>query len=167
MELVIKEKVDGVIIDPFNQLSNDWGDRDDKYLERFLSESSKFARETNTFFFIVNHPKQLHKNGAQNYPCPDVYDLANGAMWNNKVDNILIYHRPNYQTDPKDTTCELHAKKIRRQKIVGTPGVISFDYNRVCRRFYFNGQSPLEENKTYIQKSFYETEKETEDLPFL
>jgi len=163
LELVIKEKVDGVVIDPFNQLSNKWGDRDDKYLETFLSDMGRFARETNIFLFIINHPKQLRKDGAKNYPCPDVFDLANGAMWNNKADNILIYHRPNYSSDPTDTTCEVHIKKIRRQKIVGLPGIISFHYDRKSRRYYFNGENPLEEKQVQL-KNFYETEKD--DMPF-
>ena len=165
LELVIKEKVDGMVIDPFNQLANDWGDRDDKYLERFLSESAKFARETHTFFFIINHPKQLRKDGSLNYPCPDVYDLANGAMWNNKMDNIMIYHRPNYGTDPYNSTCELHIKKIRRQKIVGTPGIISFEYKRQMRRYYFNDGNPFEAKQLPLMNNFYETEKD--DLPFI
>ena len=46
------------------------------------------------------------------------FDIADGAMWNNKMDNILIYHRPNHQKDPSSTLCELHTKKIRRQKSV-------------------------------------------------
>ena len=53
-----------------------------------------------------------------NYPCPDVFDLTDGAMWNNKLDNILVYHRPFAQTDPSNPSCEFHSKKIRRQKIL-------------------------------------------------
>jgi len=144
LELVIKEKVDGCIIDPFNKLANEWGDRDDKYLEKFLSDIIMWSRNTNVYSFIIAHPKQMRKDESGNYPCPDVFDLANGAMWNNMVDNILIYHRANYQTAPAQPHCELHIKKIRRQKIVGIPGMIEFTYNRHSRRFYFDGYSPLD-----------------------
>ncbi len=146
LEMVIKEKVDGCIIDPFNKLMNKWAERDDKYLEKFLSETIQWARDTNVYFFIICHPTKLKKDDKKNYPCPEVFDLANGAMWNNMADNILIYHRPNYQTDPEDTTCELHAKKIKRQKIVGFPGSITFNYNRASRRYYFDGFSPLDKS---------------------
>ena len=46
LEMIIKEKVDGCIIDPFNQLTNDYstvGGRDDKYLEAVLGDFVLFA----------------------------------------------------------------------------------------------------------------------------
>jgi hypothetical protein len=143
LELIIKEKVTGVLIDPFNQLANDYGSRSDKYLETFLSDCSRFAQINNIFFSIIAHPKAMRKDTDGNYPCPDVFDIADGAMWNNKMDNILIYHRPNHQKDPASSVCELHTKKIRRQKTVGKKGFFEFDYYRPQRRYYFNGIDPM------------------------
>jgi hypothetical protein len=143
LELIIKEKVDGCIIDPFNQLSNDYGSRSDKYLETFLSDCSRFAQINNIFFYIVMHPKLMRKDADGNYPEPDIFDIADGAMWNNKLDNLLIYHRPNHQKDPTSSVCALHSKKIRRQKQVGIKGVIEFELFRPQRRFYFNGSDVL------------------------
>lgn len=140
LELIIKEKVDGCVIDPFNQLANDYSrqnHRDDKYLETFLSDATRFSITSNVYMIIVAHPVKLHKNEAGGYDAPDAFDLAGGAMWNNKADNILVYHRPNRHTDPNDRTCELHTRKIRRQKIVGTLGSETFQYNRLTRRFDF------------------------------
>jgi len=142
LELIIKEKVNGCIIDPFNQLSNDYqssGNRTDKYLETFLSDCSRFAQINNIYFVIVAHPHKMRKEADGNYPCPDVFDLADGAMWNNKMDNIIVYHRPNHQKDPSSPLCSFHSKKIRRQKQVGKKGEIEFEYNRKNRRYYFNG----------------------------
>ena len=150
LELIIKEKVDGVILDPFNQMYNDYGrhgGRDDRYLESFLADCLRFAQQNNVFFFIVSHPHKMVKEPNGNYPCPDVFDLAGGAMWNNKCDNILVYHRPFGNTDRTNPSCEFHSKKIRRQKIVGVPGQINFEFNRKKRRFYFDGFSPLDGNK--------------------
>lgn len=143
LELIIKEKVKGVIIDPFNQLSNDYrlvGGRTDKYLETFLGDSSRFAQQNNIYLIIVAHPTKGHKAADGNYPCPDVYDIADGAMWNNKMDNIVVYHKPFHQTDPDSDVCEFHSKKIRRQKVVGQRGVSTFNYQRSTRRYLFNGQ---------------------------
>lgn len=140
LELIIKEKVSGCIIDPFNQMTNDYGitgGRDDKYLETFLADASRFAMTNHVFFVIVCHPHKLKKNERGGYDAPDVFDLAGGAMWNNKADNILVYHRPNRHNDPLDPTCEFHSKKIRRQKIVGEIGMESFHYNRNTHRFMF------------------------------
>lgn len=137
LELIIKNKISGCVIDPYNQMTNDYTMRDDKYLEAFLADCSRFALTNNVFFTIVAHPHKLRKNEAGGYDAPDIFDLAGGAMWNNKADNILVYHRPNRHTDPKDLTCELHTKKIRRQTIVGSIDVIQFDYSPYTKRFVF------------------------------
>lgn len=150
LELILKEKIGGCVIDPFNQMTNDYGragGRSDKYLETFLSDCSRFAKSNDVIFTIVAHPHKLQKNGALDYPCPDVYEIADGAMWNNKCDNILIYHRPFGQSDPNNPLCEHYSKKIRRQKMVGKKGSFEFEFNRKRRRFYFGGASPLDGNE--------------------
>lgn len=147
LELIIKENVTGCIVDPFNQMSNEYGKsggRSDKYLETLLSEFSRFAQINNQKFVIVAHPVKMQKDSTGNYPCPDVFDIADGAMWNNKMDNIVIYHRPNHQSEPNSPICEFHTKKIRRQKSVGKKGVLLFELNRGKRRFYFNGNDYME-----------------------
>lgn len=168
LELIIKEKISGCIIDPFNQMSNDYnssGGRTDKYLETFLSDCSRFAQNNDVYFLIVAHPKLMKKDTTGSYPCPDVFDVADGAMWNNKMDNILVYHRPDHQTNPNSNICELHTKKIRRQKTVGKKGLINFALDRRTRRFYFGGkdylamfQSSKEEVKPLQPSTDFETE---------
>jgi hypothetical protein len=160
LELIVKEKIDGCVIDPFNQMANDYsktGGRDDKYLETFLSDVLRFAQINNVFMDIVSHPKQLHKNGDKNYPTPDVFDLAGGAMWNNKADNIMVYHRPNHQEDPNDPTAEISFKKIKKQKITGVKGSFLCQYNVVSRRFEFDGYDPM---AAEIERRFNVTQAE-------
>ena len=137
LELIIKHKVTGCVIDPFNQMVNDYGSRDDKYLESFLGDILNFARSNNVYFTIIAHPKQMKKMDSGEYECPDIYDLANGAMWGNKVDNIAVYYLPNRNTLPEDNTCQFHTKKIKRRKIVGDIGQSEFRYDSVSRRFEF------------------------------
>lgn len=151
LELIIKEKVDGCIIDPFNQMFNDYGSaggRSDKYLESILGDFDRFAHINNVYFWIIAHPKSMQKDSSGNYPCPDVFDIADGAMWNNKMYNILIYHRPNHQQDPNNPYCELHVKKIKRQKIVGKKGTLSLEYLARWRRFLVSGRDVLAGNMT-------------------
>ena len=145
LELIIKEGVQGVVIDPFNQLQNDYGARSDKYLETILSDFMRFAQQNNVFFDIVAHPKALKKDGNKNYPMPDVFDIADGAMWNNKMHNIIIYHRPNHQEDPSDPACEVAFKKIKKQKITGEKGVIEIELHRPTRRYFFDNTDVLGE----------------------
>ena len=146
LQLIVKEGVDGVDIDPFNQLANNYqnfGGRD-KYLEWVLSLFSRFSQINNVYFWIIAHPIKMQKGSDGNYPCPDFFDIADGALWNNKLDNILVYHRPYGQTDPQNPTCEFHSKKIRRQKIVGKKGFFLFEMLFRTRRFFFNGLDPLQ-----------------------
>ena len=98
----------------------------------------------NVYFWIVAHPIKMAKASDGNYPCPDVYDLSDGAMWSNKMDNILVYHRPFAQTDPQNPICEFHSKKIRRQKVVGKKGFIMFEMLFKTRRYFFDGFDPLQ-----------------------
>jgi len=156
LSMIIKHGVDRVIIDPFNQMANDYskgGGRSDKYLETFLSDCTRFARKNNVYFDIVVHPHKMRKADDGNYPCPEVFDLADGAMWNNKADNIIIYHRPFAQTAPESPLCEFHSKKIRRQKIVGVKGFFDFELVRSTRRFTFDGVDYLQQaiDGKYVQ----------------
>jgi len=156
LSVIIKHGVDRVVIDPFNQMANDYtkgGGRSDKYLETFLSDCTRFARKNNVYFDIVVHPHKMRKADDGNYPCPEVFDLADGAMWNNKADNIIIYHRPLAQTAPESPVCEFHSKKIRRQKIVGMKGFFDFELVRSTRRFTFNGTDYLQQaiDGKYVQ----------------
>jgi hypothetical protein len=146
LQLIIKEGIDGCVIDPFNQLSNDYsstGGRDDKYLEACLSSFIRFAVLNNVYYVIIAHPVKPKKNSDGSYDRPTAYDLAGGAMWRNKMDNVLIYHRPNHHTDPTDTSCTFTSDKIRRQKIVGKLGTIEFKFSPLQRRFLFNCNYPV------------------------
>jgi hypothetical protein len=146
LEMIIKEKVDGCVIDPFNQLENDYtkhGGRDDRYLSVFLSDAKRFATENDVYFFIIAHPKTTDKTQDKDYSCPTVYDLAGGPMWNNKMDNILMYHRPFGFSQPDNTEVEFHSKKIKKQNVVGKRGGVKGDFIFKRRRFEWGGIDPM------------------------
>lgn len=147
LELIIKEKINGWDIDPFNQMTHDYamsGGRSDKYLETILGGAGRFTQQNNVYGMYLAHPIKMSLGKDGNYPCPNVYDVADGAMWNNKMDNILVYHRPFMQVNPDDPTCEFHSKKIRNQKIVGKKGFTLFEYKRRWRRYFFDGVDYLD-----------------------
>lgn len=151
LELIIKRKVTGVCIDPFNQLNNDYsssGGRDDKYLEAFLGDMIRFSNDNNVYTTIINHPTKMRKLEDGNYECPDVYDLAGGAMWNNKLHNLFVYHRPLGQSDPMSPLCQFHSKKVKKTKLF-QKGTEEFEYDFFKRRFIFGGVDYLVENNEF------------------
>lgn len=144
LEMIIKEKVTCLIIDPFNQLQHDYGRvRTDLYLETILGDLNRFAKGNSIPLIIIAHPKTPDKNSEGNYKVPEATDVSGGMMWMNKCDNVIVYHRPCSLTNPVDNTCDIYTKKIKRQKSVGKIGFISCEYSRQKRRFIFNGKDPI------------------------
>ena len=147
LELIVQEKVDFCCIDPFNQMTNDYkgfGGRTDKYLETLLADFSRFAKKNDVYFWVIAHPKLMERDRSGNYKCPDVFDVNDGAMWNNKMDNITVYHRPFAQTDPSSALAEFHSKKIKK-KSVGRKGFIMVEYIWERRRFFIEGKDFIQE----------------------
>jgi len=147
LELIVQEKVDFCCIDPFNQMTNDYkgfGGRTDKYLETLLADFSRFAKKNDVYFWVIAHPKLMERDRTNNYKCPDVFDVNDGAMWNNKMDNITVYHRPFAQTDPSSPVAEFHSKKIKK-KSVGRKGFIMVEYIWDRRRFFIEGRDFIQE----------------------
>ncbi len=173
-ELMIKEKIDGCLIDPFNQLDNDWasaGGRDDQYISLFGAKEKRFALSKNVYKIIIAHPKgnmekltdktqdpELKNSG--NYRCPDIYDLAGGAMWGNKMDNILCTHQPYFntrrnsqKTDGDNVSghslfmTQFQSQKIKKPKLIGFPGTANLIFNVKQFRYYEEeGYSELSEH---------------------
>lgn len=148
LEMIIKEKVSGCCIDPWNQVVHDYkgfGANASKYLEYALGRISRFGQTNDVYMDLIVHPKIMAKNGTGNYDCPDVFDINDGAMWNNKSDNILVYHKPFAQSDRGNPNCEFHSKKVKRQKTVGKPGTTDLVYRVLKRRFEVDGVDPMQE----------------------
>lgn len=169
-ELILKEGIEGCITDPFNQLDNDWaseGGRDDQYISAFMAKEKRFALKHDVYKLIVAHPKgsgmQMVTDRTKkeffnegNYECPNVYQLAGGAMWNNKCDNIIVIYQPYYNTRSKmrnkmdweekeseiwdEVGLRLNAvivrsQKIKKQKLVGKPGSAYWFYDPRTARY--------------------------------
>lgn len=138
LELIIKFRVDGVVIDPFNQIFHDRKNitREDYYLEESLADLTKFAQQNDVYFFIVAHPTANITIESGNMNAPTMYNISGGAMWANKMHNILIYHRPFAITNPDDKAYTFKSEKIKKQKIVGKKGSFQAEYDLQKRRFF-------------------------------
>ena len=136
-EAIIKENVDGVVIDPFNQMHHVYAEREDQYLSKILSEFKRFAVLNNVYFYVVAHPNnRLAKTDEGDLAMPYYTSIAGGMMWSSKLDNILCYHRPYYASDPKSPECQLASQKIKKQQINGIPGTVNLEFDRSKYRYY-------------------------------
>lgn len=164
--LIEDKGICGTFCDPYNQIEHNIGEREDLFLSKFLTDRKRFALKHNLYSVISTHPKSMTRNKNGDYEVPDMYDISGGAMWANKMDNIIVLHRPNFIADPKDTTVEVHVRKIKKQKLVGIPGLCTFTFERRTNRYYILGANPLEGQPQTLRKltpirNFSEPEEET------
>lgn len=153
-EIVKKHKIDGCIIDPFNQLYNDWeqSGRDDRYINGFLANEKRFALKHNVYKITVHHTKSnVTKTEQGDYRMPTVYDLHGGAMWNNGCDEIVFVHRPYRISNPDDNTTLFKSEKIKKQIICGVPGEVELTFDFMSNRFSDNENTPLDNSNSDSQ----------------
>jgi len=122
--LILKKGVDGVMIDPFNQLDSNQKayQREDQYLSEILKDVKRFALLNNVVYVIVAHPKNPSHQNGQPLPIVDTYDIAGGAMWGNKCDQILSYYRPNFHENKNSPEVKVFVQKLKRKRTGGQLG---------------------------------------------
>lgn len=126
-----------VFTDPFNSFDNDFVDREDQFIRRYLLKRNKFAKVHGVCDITSVHPsgKPIIENDILKHPTQ--FNLAGGNMWNNKCDNIISINRPEYPKDRRSSYVEFHSLKIKKQKLVGQPGMVSGHYLRAQNRYKF------------------------------
>lgn len=124
--LVLKKGVDGVVVDPFNQLDHNQKayQREDQYLSEVLKDMKRFALLNNVTYNIVAHPKNPKYEQDKSLPIVDMYDLYGGSMWGNKADHIISYHRPNWHIDKSSPEVQVHIQKVKRKRTGGKQGSV-------------------------------------------
>jgi len=143
------EHYDGVSLDPLNDLKA--AERQSKYEYYYdaLSNIRRFIKKHDIMFYLVVHPgtaanRRRNEDGTR--PAPNMSDVEFGAMFGNRADNFLVFHR-NPQSDKWNVT-EIHVQKIKFQKLVGVPtpeiDPINLFYSYKKRRFeYLNENGSL------------------------
>ena len=111
---ILKHGCNGVIVDPYNEVSalRSGGKREDEHIRDFISKCKRFARLHDIVFWVVAHPTKLQKMGDGGYTPPTAYDISGASHWNNQSDVILTVHR-----DFDDNTSEVITRKIREQDL--------------------------------------------------
>ncbi len=130
IESDIGKKIHTTLIDPWNELSEDYLPQDlgreDKYLSRVLGEVRKNARKNNRHNFILTHvrdQKIVNVADISYFPPPHAREFAGGQVWFRKGNSILIPWRPPLGLSGSDNIAyepnELHLK-IAKTKPKGT-----------------------------------------------
>jgi len=120
------EKIDMVILDPWNELENGRPSNmtETDYIGVCLRDARRLARRLNISFWIVAHPsKPAIKDKDGKYPVPDLYDLSGSSHWRNKADNGIIVHRYTLE----GTAVHVFVRKIK-DRFYGKPGEKAFNF---------------------------------------
>ena len=135
--LILKKGVDGVLIDPFNQLDKTQKayERDDQYISNTLKDVKRFALLNAVSYNIIMHPKSTTYNQDKSLPPADMYDIAGGAMTGNKSDQIISYYRPNYHSDKNDPNVHAIMQKVKRKRTGGKLGTFEMRLNWKTKRY--------------------------------
>jgi len=87
-----------------------------------LKDVKRFALLNKVVYNIIAHPKNPTYQDGKILPIVDMYDIAGGAMWGNKVDQIISYHRPRFHEDKNSTDVQIYIQKVKRQRTGGKRG---------------------------------------------
>ena len=155
--LVLKKGIDGVLVDPLNQLDHLQKpyQREDQYLSELYKDIKRFALLNNVSYNIIAHPKNPTYNSDKSLPVVDMYDIAGGAMSGNKMDNIISYHRPRFHEDKNSPEVQVYIQKLKRKRTGGKLG----DFPMVLvwsKKRYSNpvtGEMPCDPNFAKYEKA--------------
>lgn len=154
--LVLKKGVQGVMIDPWNQLDHVQTkfQREDQYLSQQLKDVKRFALHNKLCYVIVAHPRTPTKDTDKSYPPVDAYDISGGSMWANKADEIISYYRPNFHLDKTDPCVKVFVQKVKRKRTGGKPGDFDLKLNWATKRYItYAGTELLDPYKNDLNKN--------------
>lgn len=126
------DRVDGVVIDPWNELESSRPEKmsETDFIGLCLKRARMFARKHEVAFWIVAHPYKLKKDQKSGkYPVPTMYDISGSAHWYNKADNGIVVWR---DFDLKQT--EILVQKIKF-KYYGKTGSVLMKYELDSGRY--------------------------------
>jgi hypothetical protein len=127
LETAKDKKIDGLVIDPWNEMEHMRPDKlsETEYIGNSLSTLRRFARKNNIVIWVVAHPTKLKKDDqGKEFLVPSLYDISGSANWYNKADNGIIVWRKLF---PPDEFVDIHVQKIKF-KYYGTIGKVQVKY---------------------------------------
>jgi len=123
--LVFRHGINGVVLDPWNEILNETGAREDLYISKVLRKIKRFSRLYDITFWIVAHPKNPKMLNDGSYPRITAYDIVGGYAWFAKADNLFSVWR---DKDNHLNPVEISIQKIK-QKTDGKEGICYLHYD--------------------------------------
>lgn len=178
--LVLKKGIDGVLIDPFNQLDHIQKpyQREDQYLSETLKDVKRFALLNAITYNIIAHPVKQNKQEDKSLPPVDMYDISGGSMWANKSDNIVSYYRPNHHIEKTSPEVKIFTQKTKRRRTGGKPGDFEIRMHWETKRFvdplsglpYLDPQKRNINSRKHTQPDLWmpnsSNDTDTDEVPF-
>lgn len=103
------KKIHTTLIDPWNELTEEFKPedlgREDKFLSRMLGFVRKDARKNKRHHFILTHVRDqglVTEGGISYYPPPQAREFAGGQTWFRKGNTMLIPWRPPFGLSDRD-----------------------------------------------------------------
>lgn len=128
-EAYVEQPFNGSVLDPWNELEHRRppGKTETEYVSESLTRIRRFARRTETHFWLVVHPKMLQKGENGKYPVPTLYDCSGSAHWRNKADMGVTVYR---DLDSDSPEASIYITKVRFREC-GNLGSCNLIYDRV------------------------------------
>jgi twinkle protein len=122
--LVRKKGIKALVIDPYNRLDSEQGNRNETlYISGLLDKLTNFAQMYDVMVILMAHPTKLQKNKDGKFEAPTLYDISGSANFANKADFAIVVHR-----NMEQNYVEVHVRKVKF-KHLGEHGVCFFRYN--------------------------------------
>lgn len=141
-QMIKRYGVKMVIKDPWNTITEERKKGEDisTFLSRELSNEVRFGRLYNVVNLICAHPKTPDDSSDKSLKPPTDHQLYGGAIWANKMHEVITIHRDT--DDPLSKTTKLFVNKTKEHKITGIPtgskNFIPLEFVRNQQRFYEN-----------------------------
>ncbi len=106
--------LDGVIIDPWNELEHRRPSAmtETEYTSHALSRMRRWARLNSKHLWLVAHPRKINKDPNGKYPMPTLYDINGSANFRNKADMGVVIWR---DIDVPGSPTTVQVQKVRKR----------------------------------------------------
>lgn len=132
--LVSELDVDGVVVDPWNELEHRRPPQmtETEYVSQSLSKMRHHARTHNQHWWLVAHPTKLQKDkNSGKYLVPTLYDISGSAHFRNKADMGVVVWR---DAETPNSPTSVFVQKVRF-RWCGEVGSCDLYFDRVTGRY--------------------------------